>query len=98
MAALPIRHFLFFHMNQKSPAEVSGYRERSNRVIGNALFFATHIGFSGTFHPCFLRRFGLSGTRDRVFRNVSGYRERLIGLSGTTVERNGYAVGGPGVA
>jgi hypothetical protein len=84
-------------MNPRSPAEVSGYRERPNRVFGNALFFHGQIGFSGTFHRVFgnesgyrERLIGFSGTirqigtPHRVFRNVSGYRERLIGVSGTT--------------
>jgi hypothetical protein len=84
-------------MNPKGPAGISGYRERPNRVIGNALFFTAHIGFSGTFHRVFWavsgyreRWIGFSGTirqigtPHRVFRNVSGYRERRIGVSGTT--------------
>jgi hypothetical protein len=84
-------------MNPRSLTEVSGYQERPNRVIGNALFFHGQIGVSGTFHRVFgndsgyrERLIGFSGTiraigtADRVYRNVSGYRERLIGVSGTS--------------
>jgi hypothetical protein len=84
-------------MNQRSPAKVSGYRERPNRVIGNALFFRPKsgfqehsIGFSGTirgYRECLIGFSGMipvSGAPHRVIRNVSGYRERLIGVSGTT--------------
>jgi hypothetical protein len=71
---------LFFHMNPISPAALSGYQERPNRVIGNALFFHGQIGFSGTIRAI--------ATPDRVFRNVSGYQEHFIGVSGTT--HSGY--------
>ena len=63
--ALPIRHLLVFSYESESFAELSGYQERLNRVIGNALFFHGEIGLSGTFH--------------RGFGNDSGYREHCIG-------------------